>query len=69
MTKLDDLIVAIDSLPNDCEGLKFRMRALISSMELDRLLAYTAGVKDTLEVFTSDEAYLAPIRKITEILK
>ncbi|HNM80816.1 MAG TPA: hypothetical protein PKL28_07165 [Rhodocyclaceae bacterium] len=69
MTKLDDLIVAIDALPNDCELLQFRMRALISSMELDRLLVYTAGVKDTLEVFTSDEAYLAPIRKITEILK
>jgi hypothetical protein len=69
MTKLEDLIATIDTLPDDCELLKFRIRSLISHMEIDRLVSYVCGVKDAMELLTSDEAYLAPVRKTVELLK
>lgn len=69
MTRIDDIVKAIGLLPSDCEWIKFRMHALLGAGELDKLMAYATGVKDTMEAFTSDATYLAPARRIVEILK
>lgn len=69
MTRLEELEAAIDSLPEDFIDVKCRLKALVSVMDWRSALVYACGVDDTLDMFTSDETYLKPMRKIVEILR